>query len=271
MGKSWFLIECGKQGILHHKKVLHISLEMTEDQVSQRYVQSILSMTEDQVDSLEINHILKSETGEFLNFTKKQISPEHLAPENRVHLTNLLRFLERRPPFRIEAYPSGTLTVSHLDMQLDLLEQEYDFRPDLVLIDYPRIMAQDADNLRISLGQTMVDLRGQAQARDYALVAVAQSNRQASTAKIIHGNMVAEDYSLMMTADKALTYMRTEEEALQNRARVFVEKGRTRRDKFTVAVTQNYEIGQFCLDSVRFPAKAEKELERIKQEEAAHQ
>src|SRR5690606_25404519 len=44
-GKSWFLVHCGKRGLLHGAKVLHVTLEMPEDQVAERYMQSLFSVT----------------------------------------------------------------------------------------------------------------------------------------------------------------------------------------------------------------------------------
>jgi len=43
-GKSWFLVHAGKHALLQRKKVLHISLEMSEHEVAQRYYQSIFSI-----------------------------------------------------------------------------------------------------------------------------------------------------------------------------------------------------------------------------------
>jgi hypothetical protein len=60
---------------------------------------------------------------------------------------------------------------------------------------------------------------------------------------------VAEDWSKVATADTVLTYSRTAEEYNAGLARIFVERARGEADQFIVLVTQQYGIGQFCLDS----------------------
>jgi hypothetical protein len=257
-GKTWFLVECGK-----HKKVLHISMEMDEDFVAQRYVQSFLALTDEKAETLELTYFDKDEEGLLLDQYFKSIYAESATEENRKRIVERLQFLERRPPFRIEAFPSGTLSLTQYENYLDTMEQEFDFVPDLVLMDYPDLMKMDGESLRISLNQTFVGIRGIAQARNHALVIVTQGNRGSSTAKTVRANMVTEDWSKAATSDKILTYSQTEEELRQNRARLFVEKGRTKRDKWTVAITQSYATGQFCIDSVRFTKQAQKLLAEV--------
>jgi replicative DNA helicase len=40
-GKSWYLIHLGKQALAQRKNILHVSLEMSEEEVLQRYYQSL--------------------------------------------------------------------------------------------------------------------------------------------------------------------------------------------------------------------------------------
>jgi len=50
-------------------------------------------------------------------------------------------------------------------------------------------------------------------------------------------------------------------------ARLFVDKGRSERDKFGILVTQNLDFGQFALRSVRLPPNYWEVLEPTKQQE----
>ena len=42
-GKSWFLVNIGRENLWHNKRVLHVSLEMSEMEVRQRYYQCLFS------------------------------------------------------------------------------------------------------------------------------------------------------------------------------------------------------------------------------------
>jgi hypothetical protein len=42
-GKTWFLVELGKWALMRHHKVLHVTLEIAEDDVRQRYFQNLIA------------------------------------------------------------------------------------------------------------------------------------------------------------------------------------------------------------------------------------
>ncbi len=149
----------------------------------------------------------------------------------------------------IKAFPSGTLTVSHLEAYLDYLEQEHKFQPNVLIVDYPDLMAQDAKNYRISLGRTFVDLRGMFVDRNIAGFCPTQGNRSSLRAEKVRSDMVSEDITKVNTADIVLTYSRTEEEEQRGLGRLYVAHARNARDGATVILTQSYATGQFVLDS----------------------
>ena len=60
---------------------------------------------------------------------------------------------------------------------------------------------------------------------------------------------MADDWSLIGTADRAITYSATPQEVRHGLARLFVDKARSDKDKFGVLISQNYAFGQFVLDS----------------------
>lgn len=134
---------------------------------------------------------------------------------------------------------------------LDNLERFDKITPDVILIDYPDLMAVDPKNLRIELGKLIEDIRGIGVERNAATIVVSQGNREAESAKLVTGDMAAEDISKIATADTVITYSQTPEEKRLNLARLFVEKARNEESKMQVLITQAYAIGQFCLDAVR--------------------
>jgi hypothetical protein len=262
-GKSWFLIETGKQAMQHNHRVLHVTLEMPEEQVAQRYVQSVFALTATESKLVQtINFDNSSHDGTKLLLSEPRMT-ESITDIGRARLTPQVRALSQRGALLIKQFPSGSLTVAQLDAYLDSLARTDKFVPDVVLLDYPALMAVDSSNYRIDIGRVAVGLRGQAIRRNHALVTVAQGNRSASSALRVDRSHVAEDFSQIMTADTVLTYSQTEAEKKLGLARLFVDAARSVRDGFTVMISQNYETGQFAIDSTRMDGHIEAAVKKL--------
>ena len=86
------------------------------------------------------------------------------------------------------------------------------------------------------------------------MVTADQLNREGFGAKQARASHVGEDWSQVHTADIVLSHSATEAEQRMGVARIFVDHARTSRDKFGVLIAQNFDIGQFALQSVLLPA-----------------
>lgn len=250
-GKSWLCVHVGKQGLLHRAKVLHISCEMDEATVEGRYYQALFGVARRPVAYLRT----KFEYDQL----RRLVGWESQSVKPRMAFTdpNIRKFLrEKRKPHGlrlgsiiIKEFPSGSLTLSNLQFYLDYLESMEKFVPTLVIIDYPDLMKHDMDNLRISIGQTVVGLRGLAQQRNFALFAPTQGGRGSLGAKRVRSNMVTEDISKVFTADNTLTYSQTEAEKRLNLARLYVDHARSTEGGYEIVISQAYSIGQYVLES----------------------
>jgi len=165
--------------------------------------------------------------------------------EDRVPLVEFAQ----RAPLIIKSFPAGMLTVPMLRAYLDGLERFEGVQPGLVIVDMPVLMQNDANNLRVTLGQTTMMLRGIGQERNCAVVALYQGNRESESARLVTGAMAAEDISVLAHSDVVMTYSQTPAEYKLGMARLFAEKARTEHAKQTVLITQAYAVGQFVLDS----------------------
>lgn len=253
-GKSWALIHFGKWALLQRKKVVHITLEMSEARVSMRYIQSLFSVAKRE--ALVKTPRFLTEKGHLLDIQYEEIERMTLKDKGiKAKLSSRIqREFRRRPPLIIKQFPTGMLTVSGLRAYLDALERFHKFIPEVLIIDYPDLMQIDGDNIRTDTGKIYKDLRGIAVERNVALIVASQGNRSSSKAKIITDDMVAEDYSKIATADNVITYSQTEMEKKMGLARLFVSNGRNDEDKFVILIAQSYSIGQFCLDSTLLTA-----------------
>lgn len=250
MGKSWALVHLGKWALLQQQTVVHITLEMSEHRVAQRYVQSFFAVSKRHAE-VRLPTMRKARDGSMEDVFYEQVKRLTLEdPGIRAKLhSRITREFRRRPPLIIKQFPTGMLTVQQLEAYLDGLERFHKIIPDMLIIDYPALMSVDANNLRTSLGENNKKLRGLAVERNMAQVIAAQGNRESSKAKMVDGSHASEDFSMIMTADTVITYTQTPAEKKMGLARLFTEKARNEEGKFVSLITQAYDIGQFALDS----------------------
>lgn len=251
-GKSWYLINQGKYNLMRRKRVLHITCENSEDITALRYIQCLYAMaTHDLGNDVTFPFFDKSENGSTALRYEASNNPTLVVDENqKASLSLKLGQLVTRPHFLIKEFPSGTLTVPMLIAFMDMLERVEGFVPDLLIVDYPKVMRVDSRDYRLSLGRILIELRGIAVDKNIAVTTVMQGSKLSRTAKVVNGTMVAEDYSVVGTADTILTYSQTPEEKKIGLARILVDAARNARDSYLVMVSQSYATGQFCLDSV---------------------
>lgn len=254
-GKTWALIHLGKWALLQRQTVVHITLEMSEARTSQRYLQSFFSIAKK--DALaRIPTFTKDDKGRMTDVFYEEVERTTLNDPNiRTRLTNRIkRVFHRQPPLIIKQFPTGGLTMAGLKAYLDGLERYHKIIPDMLIIDYPDLMTLDTANIRADTGKLMKDLRGIGVERNMAVVGATQSNREGSRARIVDESMVAEDWSKIMIADNIISYNQTAAEKALGLARLFSVKARNDESQFATIISQNYGIGQFCLDSASIQA-----------------
>lgn len=276
MGKTWFLVNLGKQAVKDGHKVLHISLEMSERQISKRYHQAIFAVAQHRKeDSLKTKIELRRKDNETRGIKKGDIrfirqipyKPGHSLEDPDIYkylLSRRRRFERKLNRIEIKSFPTGQMTISMLESHLDNLESQYGFVPDLMLIDYPQLMKISVQNYRLELGKIVQNLRGIGVERNMAVVAVSQSTRAGMRNKtgksVITLDQIAEDFSQSHTADVVLSYNQTSEEKSLGLARIYVAAAREEEGEFTVLIAQHYESGQFCTRAVRMSKRVQEYL-----------
>ena len=266
-GKTWFLIHLGKMGLLQGKKILHITLEMSEIKILKRYYQSLFALTTKHSEKAydisllnRDNEILKSiEPGVIEYPPNKPILDFSQLHENILikDSYNIETWLTKRlnhPMFEnllIKEFPSGLLTINMLEAYLDSLASIHNFIPDMILLDYLDIMTTSSDNRRIDIGNLFTNFRGLAQHRNFAGVSATQGNRLGEDARILTRKHLSEDYSKCMIVDNLITYNQTESEFKIRCARMWIDKARDAdKQNQLFLMTQNYNLGQFYIDSI---------------------
>lgn len=252
MGKSWWLTHLGKRALLMRKKILHVSLEMSEEECGSRYLQSLFSIGKRSESRLLIE-LGKDRYDRLKSMSIEEVTPElafnskSIYDDLRVRMTTMGTRFDN---LLIKRFPPRYLTGDLFRAYLDTLERTENFVPDLVLLDYLGITKTDARDHRIGLGRNFEDFRGVAVERNHALATAHQIARRGAGAKFVDVTDIAEDWSLVGTADRAIVYSQTAQENKLGLARLFAAKARSDADKFGVLITQSYAMGQFLLDSV---------------------
>lgn len=251
-GKTWWLVNLGKQALVHGYKVLHVTLEMSEARISQRYMQALFSISKRKAQHKRIAFV-KDSLGRLIDLKEKAVPkrPGLNSPGIERYLRASLQGWERRPPLLIKEFPTGSLTVKELEGYLDMLEASSGFMPDLLLLDYADLMNIDTRNYRHELQRVYKDVRGLALTRNIAVATASQANREGGKAKLITDMHAAEADAKGAIVDTMITYNRTPEEKRCALARLFVAAARNDADQFQILISQNYSIGQFFFDSTR--------------------
>jgi hypothetical protein len=252
-GKTWSAVQLGKMGVLHRKRVLHVTLEMSEHEIAQRYCQSLFAVTKRQADDLISRRFKLDEVGRFIGFKDASLKdrPAITDPNIRQYLLKKLSPMKQRTQLIIKQFPTGQLTIRMLNAYLDRLEATMKFMPDEILLDYPDLMAVDSKNYRHALDEIYKSLRGIAVERNLAIAVYSQSNKSTFGAKLIGMGKASEDVRKEATADTIITYNQTDAEYQLGLARLYVAKARGEQKHFQILLSQLYAMGQFVMDSCR--------------------
>lgn len=268
-GKTWACVNVGKQALMQRKKVLHISNEVDEDIMTGRYYQSLFAAAT-RPDKYDKTFLEFDKLGRLAGFKTRAVSPKwdfSMPSARRILRKKLEPWGTRLGRLCIKKFPSGSLTIAQLESYLDFLEIEHNFIPQVLIVDYPDLMAQDTKNYRISLGRTFVDIRGILDDRHMAGFTPTQGNRSSIKASRVSSDMVSEDITKVNTADNVLTYSRTEAEKRLGLARLHVAHARNGRDGDTIVLTQSYATGQYVLSSAIMQQAYWDQLEGEKEDE----
>lgn len=251
VGKTWFFIHIAKVALLLRKKVLHITLEMSEERVLQRYAQNLFGFAK-RSDENRVPHFKRDELGRFYSLDYDMIKPNGIFSDKNARKVLEKKFKSlRNPQVYVKDFPTNSLSLNELKAYLENLIEFCNFHPDIILIDEPDLMAIDKSNFRLDIRNNYFDLRGLAGEYNTAVTVVSQISKGGKSVKWIDDRYLAEDYNKMRISDNLVTYNQTNEEKQINLARLLVVKGRNDRAGDKILISQNYATGQFCLDSVR--------------------
>lgn len=253
-GKSWFLVSVGKHAAFtDHKKVLHITLEMSEELVVQRYYQNLFSVPKRAASEIAITRFVHDKMERISGFKTIKIRPDFSLDSPLVLDEIGIRAEHLGTRFGniyIKQFPTRSLTMTQLRGYLDLLELTEGFVPDMIILDYIGIVKTAASDTRISLIHQWQEFRGICVERNAAGVSVQQLSKEGFNSQMSMPTHVAEAWQLIGDTDTVITLSQTRAEEMLRLARLYVAKARSEQDKFALLITQAYSIGQFAIESM---------------------
>lgn len=269
-GKSWYLIDQGVRALLQHKKVVHITLELTEDEVAQRYYQRLFSMPKRWEKDLLVPVMNPDKLGRFESASHEEVEPDFTWEDAAIAdelATRINHAGARFDNLIIKKFPMRSLTTNGLRAYLDTLEVVEHFIPDMLLLDYIGVMRTDPKNHTNSLGRTGEEFKGICEERNVAGITAQQTGRISALSTTVSMTQISEAWALTNSADQVAVYSCTTEEHKRGLARIYIAKARSEEDHFGVLITQSYKLGQFCIDSMLLESKYFDYLKDMKEED----
>jgi replicative DNA helicase len=216
VGKSLFLVNQGVHSLMEGRKVLYISLEMSEDKIAQRF---------DSVMTLIPQFKLKDPTSQ-------------LSVKERLELFQQ----EFSGQLVIKEFPTGQASINTIRNLMVQLQNYEDFTPDLLVVDYLELMRPTRDVQQEYHAQQRVaeELRGLGMEYGMLIWTATQTNRQGRMVKVITDAELGDSYGKIRTCDFAMSLNQTEEEFDMGKMRGYVIKSRNGRPRFTVPIQIDY-------------------------------
>lgn len=257
--KSWMLMHIAKTALLNGMNVVHISHEMSEEEVEMRYDQLISGYMVDgksgankiPVDADNpltdwyVNLWEMEENGLVTNTTKvvPSVKNINLVKDNRQRIANLGGSL------RIKKYPPKTCSMETLRNYLKYLEHFEGIKPDVIINDYADDMDLSGynDQLRHQLNDVYLDHKRLADELNCVVVTASQVNRKAIRSPKIDKSHFAEDLRKAGNVDLALGICRSQMLCDMQRANIFVVVNRSGADNVWCQIGNGIQAGQFAI------------------------
>jgi replicative DNA helicase len=214
IGKTFTLVHLGKSAVVESQaKVLHVTLELSEDMVIDRYDAAFsgvsIARLEDKAELIEDAVIeLGKQYGDFLV---------------------------------VKEFPPATLTVPALRSYIRHLERAA-FYPGIVLVDYADEMAPSMVRRRDSstyeeMGNIYSELRKLSYTLNAPVWTASQTQRSALNKEFVDLDSVGDSWRKPQVADLFIVLCQTLREKRERRARLFVAKNRFGPDKMDLSIT----------------------------------
>ena len=234
VGKSLFLVNQGVHSLIEGRKVLYISLEMSEDKIAQRF---------DSIMTLVPQFRLKD-------------------PANQLTVKERLDIFQKEFPgsqLVIKEFPTGQASINTIRNLIVQLKNYDEFEPDLLIVDYLELLRPTREIQQEYHAQQKIaeELRGVAMENNFLVWTATQTNRQGRMVKVITDAELGDSYGKIRTCDFAMSLNQSEEEFDEGKMRAYVIKSRNGRPRFSVPMDVDYGILRMSEGDAAFSSEEE--------------
>lgn len=217
-GKSLYLVNQAAKIMMENKKVLYISLEMSEDKIAARF-DSVISRIP--INSLNSGAPALIGLNKTLNMFK-----EHFPASDLI----------------IKEFPTGMANVNSIRTLLYNLKNMKNFVPDVIIVDYLELLRpiRIIDSEYAAQQRIAEELRGLAVEKSILLWTATQPNREGKKVQIITDAQLGDSYGKIRVADFAISINQTDTEYDNGCARVYVMKARDAKQRYIVNMKIDY-------------------------------
>jgi replicative DNA helicase len=202
-GKSIFMTDCAAHNMMDGKNVLYITLELSEDMISERIDANLMDV------DIETVRKIKRES--------------YLSKIDKLKSKTLGEIV-------IEQFPPKSTSAQHIRMLLDELRIKRNFKPDIIYVDYINLMLPSrikaGSNTYNEVKEIAEELRGVGVIYDVPVVTATQVNRNGYKSAELEMSDTADSFGLPMTADMFIAISTNDELEALNQALVHHLKNR---------------------------------------------
>lgn len=235
VGKTLGMIAIASSYLMRGKNVLYITMEMSEEAISNRIDANLMDIDINDVDKLE-HAKFSSNIGKLRSKTNGKLI--------------------------VKEYPTSSAHVGHFRVLLQELAMKKNFKPDAIFVDYIGIMASS----RVSMATTSSyfyikaiaeELRALGVEHDVPVWSAVQSNRSGQNDSDVDMTNTAESFGLPATADFMIAFIRTEELDALNQLLVKQLKSRYGNKNYYEKFVIGVDAGRNQLYDVEYSAQAD--------------
>lgn len=204
-GKSLVMTHMAAGFLADSRNVLYITLEMSEEKISERIDANLMDVQIDQLDKMGKDRFLS------------KIDSIREKTKGRLY---------------VKEYPQGRAHTGHFRALLSELKTKQNFVPDVILVDYLGICASSTIKLGGSVNTYVYakavaeELRALAMEVDLPIITAAQVNRNGYNNSDMDLTDISDSLGIVMTADLILGIIRSEELDAQNQIMMVQMKNR---------------------------------------------
>lgn len=223
-GKTTHLISIGAGAMESGYKVLHVSFENNEKQITRNYTNRLIRRDREYISD---------------NFDRSEGS-----------LFNIRKY--KKGDLRIKKYSTKGATVKDIEMLINKLSLVENYKVDVLIVDYGAIVKPTShyNDKRNNIEEVYEDLRALADEYDLALWTAAQGNRGALSKKVVTMSDLAECFAISNIADVMACVCQTLAEKKAGESRLYLPKIRDNADNMIMKGTVDFSTKVVTMDEI---------------------